>query len=566
MFLLLGAFIAGALTGLAPCVLPLLPIIIGGSVAGNARDKRRPVVIAISLAVSLIIFTLLLKASTLLINISPQGINEVSGGIIILLGLTMLFPTAYITLINRSGIESRAQRLLGKGYRSKSKLVGPIITGAALGPVFSSCSPVYAYILATVLPVNFGKAMLYLVAYVLGLSLLLLCVGYYGRQFVGRIRFAANPRGWFQRSVATIFIVVGVLVFTGYSQRVQTWFADHNIFDFNALSTKLLPPSQHATNGALFNVTPFAAPDFQGPGPWINSSPLTMSQLKGKVVLVDFWTYSCINCIRNNKYLEQWYQAYKDDGLVVVGVHAPEFAFEQVPANVRQGVATQHITYPVVLDNQLATWNAYANESWPAGYLINPQGQVVRIHEGEGGYSEEEQAIRQLLTANGAHLGPTTSDNDNVPITQDQTPETYLGYERAEAYAGNEGLASRQTQTYTGPSTLDVNEWDLGGKWEVDAQYIVARGNSTISIRVAAKDVYLVGGGPNGDMASIGVRINGKPVSQTGDAGADIAGDTLPVSQPRLYHLASFPAFSSDSTITLTVPDGVQLNTFTFGS
>lgn len=221
MFLLLGAFFAGIITVLAPCVLPLLPIIIGGSITGDVQDKRRPFIIAASLAISLIVFTLLLKATTLLIDIPPQAITYVSGGIIVGIGILLLFPTLYERMILFFNLQAKSQELLGKSG-GKGAVIGAIITGAALGPVFSSCSPVYAYILATVLPVNFGVAMAYMVAYVLGLSLMLLLIGFVGQKFVRRLKFASNPHGWFNRAVAVIFIVVGLLVVTGYDKKLQT--------------------------------------------------------------------------------------------------------------------------------------------------------------------------------------------------------------------------------------------------------------------------------------------------------------------------------------------------------
>lgn len=566
MFFLLGAFIAGGLTVLAPCVLPLLPIIIGGSVTGNVRDKKRPLVIAISLAISLLVFTVLLKATSLLINLPPQAINYLSGSIIILLGIVTLFPLLYARLIDWLGIEQWAQRFLGKGYKSKDSLVGPIITGAALGPVFSSCSPVYAYILATVLPANFGQAIEYSIAYVLGLTLLLLLIGHYGQHFVAKIRFASNPHGWFQRTVAILFIAVGLLVFTGYTKQVQTWVSDHTPFNFDSLSAKLLPASEHKTiDNQLYNVQQrFQAPDFQGIDHWVNSSPLTMQQLKGKVVLVDFWTYSCINCIRNNKYLEQWYQAYQKDGLVIVGVHAPEFSFEKVTANVEQGVKAQHITYPVALDNDLATWGAYSNQSWPASYLIDPNGQVVRIHEGEGDYTIEEQAIRQLLADSGAKLGKVVTTTNYVPIVAAQTPETYLGSERASGYQGSPALNPGSTQTFTMPRSLDLGGWALGGTWEDDGEYITARGNSTVAIHVAAKNVYLVAG--SDVAADVKVSLGGTPINETSFAGTDVQDGVLHIDGSRLYAVVSFPNFVSNQTLLLTVPNGTRLNTFTFGS
>jgi len=566
MFLLFGAFIAGLLTVLAPCVLPLLPIIIGGSVTGDTKDRKRPVVIAISLAISLIVFTLLLKATTLLINLPPRAITYFSGGIIIALGLVTLFPSVYARIIGRFGIENSAQKALGRGYNNKNSLLGPIITGAALGPVFSSCSPVYAYILATVLPVNFGQAMAYIIAYVLGLSSVLLLIGYYGQRFINRIKFASNPKGTFQRVIAIIFIIVGLLIFTGYDKRFQTYVSQHTPFNFDALSSKFLPASKNKVNDKqLFNVTPRPAPEFTGIQNWINGPPQTIKGLKGKVVLVDFWTYSCINCIRNNPHLEKWYETYKKDGLVVVGVHAPEFSFEKVLANVQKGVKDQHITYPVGLDNNFDTWNVYDNRSWPSSYLIDAKGQIRRVHEGEGKYTEEEQAIRQLLTENGAKLSSKlTTASDAVAVSSKQTPETYLGTQRASNYAGTPALGAAPTNSFMPPASLPKNDWSLGGTWEVHEDKIIARGNSTLHFHVAAKDVYLVAG--SATPQSIGITLNGQDPATAQAAGSDVKNSRISVGQSQLYRLISYPSFHDDGTIELTVPDGVELNVFTFGS
>ncbi|CAN5452745.1 cytochrome c biogenesis protein DipZ [soil metagenome] len=566
MFLLLGAFIAGLLTVVAPCVLPLLPIIIGGSVSGDTKDKRRPLLIAGSLAVSLIAFTLLLKVTTLLINIPPKAITYFSGSIIILLGILTLFPLFYAKVMARIGFEKRSQQLLGKGFKNKNELVGPIITGAALGPVFSSCSPVYAYILATVLPASFGLAFTYIISYVLGLSLVLLAIGYYGQRVIGRIKFASNPKGWFQRVIAILFILVGLLIFTGYDKRVQTWVSVHTPFKFDALSAKLIPNQQkHIAKNGNLNVQATDAPEFTGLSAWINSKPLTLKELRGKVVLVDFWTYSCINCIRNNPYIEKWYETYKDQGFVVVGIHAPEFAFEKVLSNVQKGVKDQKLTYPVALDNDLSTWNAFHNQYWPAGYLIDADGKIRRIHYGEGEYQESEDAIRSLLQEKGEKISDkmVVSGDVYVPITSRQTPETYLGLQRASNYSGTPYLGDASTSTFTPAPKLASNNWTLGGTWDIGELVITARGNSTLTFRTAAKEVYLVMGSDT--MQKVGVTLDGKPISSTDSAGEDVNNSTVTVNDSKLYRLVTHPDFK-ESTLTITVPDGVQLNAFTFGS
>ncbi len=566
MFLLIGAFIAGLLTVVAPCVLPLLPIIIGGSVSGNTTNKKRPLVIAASLAISLILFTLLLKVTTIFISIPPKTFTYFSGSIIIVLGILTLFPLFYATAMAKIGFEKRSQQLLSKGFKNKNSLTGPIITGAALGPVFSSCSPVYAYILATVLPANFGTAFAYIISYVLGLSLILLIIGYYGQKVIGKIKFASDPKGWFQRSIAIIFILVGILIFTGYDKRVQVWVSAHTPLKFDSLSAKLIPTtSEHKAKDGNLNTQAYDAPEFSGINAWINSDPLTLGQLKGKVVLVDFWTYSCINCIRNNPYLEKWYETYKDQGFVIVGVHAPEFSFEKVLANVQQGVKDQHITYPVALDNNLDTWNAYHNQYWPAGYLIDANGKVRRVHYGEGNYKESEDAIRALLQEKGAKISNQNVVNGDVyvPISSLQTPETYLGLQRANNFVGNPYLGDAPTSTFNPAKKLDLNQWTLGGTWDVGDLLITARGNSTVTIHTNAKEVYLVAGSDTPQKAT--VSLDGKLVSTTDSPGEDIVDSQFTITTSRLYRIVTHPGFA-EGTVTINVPNGVSLNAFTFGS
>jgi cytochrome c biogenesis protein CcdA/thiol-disulfide isomerase/thioredoxin len=572
MFLLLGAFIAGALTVLAPCVLPLLPIIIGGSVGGNTKDKRRPLLIAGSLAVSLIAFTVLLKATTLLIHVPPQTFTYISGSIILVLGLATLFPNIYAVVIGRLGIESRAQQLLSKGNRNRNELVGPILTGAALGPVFSSCSPVYAYILATILPAHFATAMAYIISYVVGLALILLAIGYYGQRVTARLRFASNPSGYFQRGLAALFIVVGILIITGSGTRFQVWMASHTPLDIDSLSAKLIPANKQPggaskpSDSNLYNVPAgVKAPDLVGIQSWINSKPLAMKQLKGKVVLIDFWTYTCINCIRSLPYVQGWYQQYQKDGLVVIGVEAPEFSYEKIPSNVAAAVKQDKITYPVAIDGDLATWNAYQNQYWPAEYLIDRSGNIRRTHFGEGEYDQTEKAIRGLLAENNTKLSSklVVPSATPVPVSRNQTPETYLGTDRADAYAGSPELGSKPDQTYSFAKSLASSQWSLSGEWHVSGSSITSGQHAKLRISAASRNVYLVGGAAHA--ASIGIQFNGQPISESGGAGADVADSQVAVQLSNLYRIASFKQFTS-GTIELDVPPDVTLNTFTFGN
>lgn len=564
MFLLIGSFIAGAITVLAPCVLPLLPVIVGGSISGKVDDKKRPFIIAGSLAVSLLLFTVLLKATTLFIDVSPTVFTAISGGILILLGVALFFPNLYENLILKLNLQSKSQGLLGKAG-GKGEWLGPVITGAALGPVFSSCSPVYAYIIATILPVDFGQAMLYITAYVLGLSLMLLLIGFLGQRFLKRIKFIANPRGWFIRTIAIIFIVVGTLITTGYDKRFQTWVSTYTPFDFDGLSAQFIPDPTK-TNDKVLNVEPYDAPEFEGLSDWINSEPLSKDDLKGKVVLIDFWTYSCINCIRTQPYLKDWYETYKDSGFEIVGMHAPEFSFERNPKNVREAVEKAGLEYPVALDNDFKTWNAFENRFWPGTYLIDKDGQVRRYHGGEGEYKQMEQAIRTLLREDGGTVPSETTNalNGEVPVSEKQTPETYLGTKRGFNFVGSPRL-TQGSKTFT-PAEIDrVNDWTLSGRWNVGSEGITAGASAKLKFRMAAKEAYLVTANDVDDK-NMQVRLNGKPIGQTDAAGSDVEGSSVRLNRAQLYRLVEFERFNEDFIIEIDVPEGTQLNAFTFGS
>ena len=284
------------------------------------------------------------------------------------------------------------------------------------------------------------------------------------------------------------------------------------------------------------------------------------------MVLIDFWTYTCINCIRSLPYLQGWHSQYEKDGLVVIGVEAPEFSYEKIPANVASAVKKDKLTYPIAIDGDLATWDAYHNQYWPAEYLIDRNGNVRREHFGEGEYDQTEQAIRGLLSQKaGTTLSSTlvASSSGAVPIDRNQTPETYLGTDRAATYTGSPVLGSQPRQTYSFAKSLAASQWSLSGEWTISGNAITAGRNAKLKINIAAKNVYLVGGAPS--PTPVTVKFNGKPISETNGAGADVARSQLSIELPNLYKVASFPEFTT-GTIELDVPENVNLNTFTFGS
>lgn len=235
------SYVAGLITVLAPCVLPLLPLILGGSIDPENKDRRRPYIIAASLVASIVVFTLLLKFSTALIGVDPRVWTIGAGSLVVLLGIFMLFPNLWATIIAKAGIEHRSQGLLSKAFASKNKTVSAVLTGAALGPVFSSCSPTYAWVIATVLPVNFVEGLFYLVIYCLGVATSLLAIALLGKKLLQKISWASNPHGWFQRIIAIMFILVGVFVASGLDKSVQTYLVEKDFINLLSLEQKLVP-------------------------------------------------------------------------------------------------------------------------------------------------------------------------------------------------------------------------------------------------------------------------------------------------------------------------------------
>jgi thiol-disulfide isomerase/thioredoxin len=292
-----------------------------------------------------------------------------------------------------------------------------------------------------------------------------------------------------------------------------------------------------------FNVATYKAPELAGLQEWINSDPLTLASLKGKVVLIDFWTYSCINCVRTVPYVQGWYDAYKDDGFVVLGLHAPEFAFEKVPENVHKAVTDRKLTYPIALDNDFTTWRAYKNRFWPAHYLIDKNGQVRREHFGEGEYNETESAIRALLAETGAkNLGEMTTAASDFPIARNQTPETYIGIERADGVVNSNYAAG--TQNYALPASLALNTWALGGVWNISDELGSCVSSCDLRLHYRAKTVYGV---------------------FSGQGTVTVNGATITVDKDDIFTLFD-STVSVEDTLELRLSDGLSLHAFTFGS
>ena len=576
MFLLLVSFFAGMLTVLAPCVLPLLPVIIGGSMQDK---KRNPYIITLSLAVTVVLFTLLLKATTLFIDIPQSVWTTISGLIIAMFGLTMLFPRAWQRLSTMIKFNSSSDKLLHKsaeGHTWKSD----ILMGMALGPVFSSCSPTYFVILATVLPQSFLRGFVYLIAYAVGLALVLLLISVLGQKLVVRLKFAANPDGLFKKIVAIIFLIVGVSILFGFEKKVETYLIERGFYIGGSLEERLLKQANmpdDMVKESMLESKRMQYPRYHeivSPSGFVNIQDINISDLIGKkVILLDFMTYSCINCIRTFPYLNAWYDAYKDEGLEIIGIHTPEFAFEHKLENVEKALHEFGIKFPVVLDNDYATWRAYGNTYWPRKYLIDIDGNIVYDHIGEGKYDETEKKIQELLEEkmrrdnNSVVFDSVVSDDIGDYAIQSKSPETYFGSARNKTL-GNAVSYRRGEQelVFAGVSTL--NTLFLSGTWNFSDEFAVnITKNAKIRFHYAAQDVFFVARADK--KIRVEIRLDDKTLTKD-IAGSDVyfygGKSFIDISEDKLYSLVHSSVGLQDHILDLIVEEsGIEAYTFTFG-
>ncbi len=578
MALLAISFIAGVLSTLAPCILPLLPVVVGGSLDATV-NWRKAATVTLSLAVSIIAFTLLLKASTLFIFVDEAIWMRISGGILVLLGLFFLFPELWERVPGLGRVQGLFVQGVSSGTGARS-IVGDIIAGAALGPVFSSCSPTYFIILATILPIAPAAGVLYILSYAAGLSIALFLIALASQAVLSRLNAAADPRGVLKRGVGLVLLVVGLLIFTGLDKRAETALLSAGMFDITGIETELL--NARGMDGAVPNgpvngvLSPEEkarvlkrAPELVAPDGYLNTGgePITIGQFRDhKVVLVDFWTYSCINCLRTLPHLASWYDSYEDEGLVIIGVHTPEFAFEHKKENVERALENLGIRYPVVQDNEYQTWNAYGNNYWPRKYLVDIDGYIVYDHVGEGGYEETEEAIRRALEERASRLGISGQLSESAaPEPADlsgiASPETYFGAARNQNF-GNGIPGETGSRTFNLPQNTVRNYLYLNGPWRITDEYAESEGASSIVYRFDARDVYLVASAPEG--VEIEILLDGHEVGA--DAGADIgSGGAGTIDEERLYKLVHLEEPGVHTLEIRVSGPGLQAYTFTFG-
>lgn len=593
MTLLVVSVIAGILTVLAPCILPLLPVVLGGT-AADVTDKKRPFRIVFWLSLSVFVFTFLLRVSTVLIDIPEKFWTIFAGVVIGLFGLTLLFPLLWDKVSSPlARVQAASNKILAEGNQKKNTW-GDILMGIALGPIFTTCSPTYFVILAAVLPESFTKGSLYILGYIAGLAFSLLIIAFAGQKLLIKLNVAADPRGWFKRTIGFLFIVLGLLVATGYVKKLETALLDSGYFDVTKLETtiseKLLGDEDtkdaeeftpdineeqeisqgQATKGEQIRKS--QGPRYEEivrPDGFVNSEPFALKDIVGqKVILLDFMTYSCINCQRTFPYLNDWYTKYKDDGLEIVGIHTPEFAFERKIENVEAATKRFGLEFPLVLDNSYATWTAYANRYWPHKYLINIHGEVVYDHIGEGAYEETEAKIVELLNERKKVLG----EGGNVLREQGVTSvydveagsrETYFGASRNSSFFGN-GIGKRvYEETFSFPDSFEQGKFYLDGTWNIAEEYIeTSKTDAKLSYYFDAKDVYLVA--ESDSPVLVQVLIDGKPITSN-VSGGDVINGVLTIHGSRLFHVVHSDSREAHEITFVFEKTGVRLYTFTFG-
>ncbi len=541
LVLLAIGFVAGVVTAVSPCVLPVLPILLAGGASG-----RKPLRIVAGLVASFTVFTLFAAWLLDQLGLPEDFLRNAAIVLLFVMAVTLLVPRAALLLERPLAVFSRFR---------PSGVGGGFFFGATLGLVFVPCAgPVLATVTVVAANNSVGlRAILLTLAYAAGAALPMLLIARGGLEASHRLRQHAETvrvvSGALLAAVALglVFHVDDKLatLTPGYTTFLQNKVEDNSTAKRELSKVRgggqALAAVGKTAQGSLPNYG--VAPPLHADGAWINTKPLSLAQLRGNVVLIDFWTYSCINCLRTLPHLKAWYATYKDRGLVIIGVHTPEFAFEHVSSNVRAAVKRLGITYPVVQDNRFKTWDNYANQYWPAEYLVDKQGHVRHTHFGEGEYPQTESLIRRLLGDNGAHARRLADTTPNGLLT----PESYLGYARLTNYVGTNPVPNT-SHAYRFPASIPPNTLSYDGTWRVGAEQITAGQNARLRLHFEAKNVYIVLGG----RGVVQTLIDGKPAG------------TIHVDAQRLYTVRASSSWKS-ALLELRFSRGVQAYSFTFG-
>jgi len=563
------------LTILSPCILPVLPFVFARADRPFVRSTL-PMLAGMA-ATFAIVATLAAVGGGWAVRANAIG-RWAALALLALFGIALVFPSVSDRLTRP--LVAMGSRLTEKQGQQGS-VWSSVVLGVATGLLWAPCAgPILGIIFtaAALQGASFNTTLL-LLAYALGAATSLALALLIGGKLFARMKksLGASER---IRQVLGVLVLVGVAAIAlGLDTRVLSKISSAQTAGIESGLARRLGASQSMdetsarTNASGELVLPIIGdlPSLQGLGPWFGSSPLTNQQLKGKVVLIDFWTYSCINCLRTLPYLKAWDAKYRKDGLVIIGVHAPEFAFERDPANVAKAIQDLGVRYPVALDNQYRLWSALHNQYWPAHYFVDAQGRIRYFHHGEGDYAMSERVIRQLLADAGHAPAGQMAQTDAsgaeaaAAFSEIGSPETYIGYSRADRFASPGGLLHDQPKSYAG-APLALNQWSLEGQWADNRQSARSLGaGAAISFRFHARDLHLVLGSASGKPVRFRVTVDGQ--APGADAGVDVKADGAGVvTGQRLYQLVRQKRQIRDRTFTITFLDpGVEAFSFTFG-
>jgi cytochrome c biogenesis protein CcdA/thiol-disulfide isomerase/thioredoxin len=586
MIVAILAFLGGALTILSPCILPVLPFVLARTDQPFTRSTL-PLLLGMA-ATFAAISTLAAVGGAWAVHLSDYG--RIAALVLLTLSALALLSRRFSEWLTRPFVHLGDRLSSGSAGRRERGALASLLLGVATGFLWAPCAgPILGLILTSAaLRGPSSTTTVLLLAYALGAACSLALAALASARIIAAMKRSFAAGEWVRRTLGVAVLVAVAAIALGWDTGALTRLSVGSTNHFEqALIDRIAPrragnTALHGTmSGNAMTASASAAnlpvegqlPDLSGATAWLNSPPLTPAALRGKVVLVDFWTYSCINCLRALPYVKTWYARYRDQGLVVIGVHAPEFAFEKNEANVTRAVHDLGITYPVAMDNDYAIWSAFNNQYWPAHYFIDAQGRIRGHHFGEGDYAASEQLLRQLLTEAGAqHLSVATEPHGSgVEAAPDMpdvgSPETYLGYERAANFVSAGGELHDQAKNYTVPGALQLNEWGLKGAWRVEGERAVAaKPSAAIVFRFRARDLHLVLGPADGGQA-VRFRVSIDGHAPGNDHGSDVQPDgSGSVQEQRLYQLLRQNQTQAEHTFAIEFLDaGVQAYSFTFG-
>jgi cytochrome c biogenesis protein CcdA/peroxiredoxin len=542
LILILFAFIGGVITVLSPCILPLLPIILSSS-AGTG--KKRPLGIVAGFILSFTFFTLFLSTIVQATGIPANALRNISVVILIVFGLTLIIPKAQAQIEKLFVYFTR----FTPNSQNKTGFSGGLVVGASLGLLWTPCvGPILASVISLAISGEVsGSAFFITLAYSLGTAIPMFLIIRSGQGALQNVPWLVRNSGKIQKTFGALMIITAFGIYANIDRSFQTWFLtkfpqygtgltaiEDNEFVQNALNQirnddntddMIGKPMNELLNDNSYPTAPEIVPG----GKWFNSQPLTISELtaQDKVVLVDFWTYSCINCIRTLPYLRDWWEKYEDDGLVIIGVHAPEFEFEKDADNLQEAIDDFELKYPIVQDNEHATWRAYKNRFWPAKYLIDKDGKIRYTHFGEGKYDETEQMIQMLLKESGKEV--TESINTETYDNESRTPEIYLG-----------------TKRFNGAKYVEFE-----GDWLYTEEYAESSAGAEINLRYYSRDVFLVM--QSDTDTQVNVYLDGELI------------DTITVNGSKLYDLVKLEEGGEHDLRLEFLDNGTHAFAFTFG-